>query len=124
MSRLRISASRADADAASAAMTQLQATTVTHLDHEELETEEPLAQHGQHPAVKEMGKQFSRRSGPTKAGNFFAWMQDGATAEEVTALRSHVPAPVLLVLGGLFGRRYRREVAPAWAGPADAAGHS
>lgn len=124
MDRLGRSASRADADAASGAMTQLQSTTVTHLDHEELETEGLLAQHGQHPAVKEMGKQFSRRSGPVKAGNFFAWMQDGATAQEATALRSHVPAPALLVLGGLFGRRYRREVAPVWAGPADAAARS
>jgi hemerythrin-like domain-containing protein len=114
MARLRSSASRADADVAAAAMERLQVTTVTHLDHEEAETEEPLRQKAGDPALKEMGKQFSRRSSPAKAGTFFAWMQDGATEEEMSALRANVPGPVLMVLGGLFGRRYRKEVAPVW----------
>jgi hemerythrin-like domain-containing protein len=114
MARLRSSASRSDADVAAAAMERLQVTTVTHLDHEEAETEEPLTQNDGDPALKEMGKQFSRRSSPAKAGTFFAWMQDGATAEEMSALRSNVPGPVLTLLGGLFGRRYRKEVAVVW----------
>lgn len=114
MARLRSSASRSDADVAAAAMERLQVTTVTHLDHEEAETEEPLTQKDGDPALKEMGKQFSRRSSPAKAGTFFAWMQDGATQEEMSALRANVPRPVLTLLGGLFGRRYRNEVAPVW----------
>jgi hypothetical protein len=114
MARLRSSASRSDADVAAAAMERLQVTTVTHLDHEEAETEEPLTQKDGDPALKEMGKQFGRRSSPAKAGTFFAWMQDGATQEEMTALRANVPGPVLTLLGGLFGRRYRKEVAPVW----------
>jgi len=61
-----------------------------------------------------MGKQFSRRSSPAKAGTFFAWMQDGATQEEMSALRTNVPGPVLALLSGLFGRRYRKEVATGW----------
>jgi hypothetical protein len=61
-----------------------------------------------------MARKFSRRSGPPKAGNFFAWVQDGATAEERAALRESVPGPVLAILGGLFGRRYRKEIAPVW----------
>jgi hemerythrin-like domain-containing protein len=117
MSRLRSSASRADADVAAAGMERLQATTVTHLDHEEAETEVPLTQKTGDPALKEMGKQFSRRSGPVKAGTFFAWMQDGATPEEMSALRANVPGPVLSLLGGLFGRRYRKEVATVWGRP-------
>jgi hemerythrin-like domain-containing protein len=115
MAQLSSSASRADADAAAAAVRRLQGTTVTHLDHEEAETERPLTQQAGDPALKEMSKQFSRRSSPAKAGAFFAWLQDGATAEELTALRSHVPRPVLAVLGGVFGRRYRAEVATVWA---------
>ena len=87
---------------------------MTHLDHEEAETEEALTQNEGDPALKEMGKQFSRRSSPAKAGTFFAWMQDGATQEEMSALRANVPGPVLTVLGGLFGRRYRKEVATVW----------
>ncbi len=114
MARLRTSASRADADVAAAAMERLQLTTVTHLDHEAGATEEALTQNEGDPALKEMGKQFSRRSSPAKAGTFFAWMQDGATAEEMSALQANVPSPVLMVLGTLFGRRYRKDVATVW----------
>ena len=114
MARLRSTASRADADVAAAAMERLQVTTVSHLDHEEAVTEEPLTQKASDPALKKMGKQFSRRSSPAKAGTFFAWMQDGATEEELSALRANVPGAVLTVLGGLFGRRYRKEVATVW----------
>ncbi len=114
MARLRSTASRSDADVAAAAMERLQVTTVSHLDHEEAVTEEPLRQKEGDPALKEMGKQFSRRSSPAKAGTFFAWMQDGATQEEESALRANVPGPVLVLLSGLFGRRYRKEVATVW----------
>jgi hemerythrin-like domain-containing protein len=86
MAKLRSSGSRSDADVVAAAMERLQLTTVTHLNHEEAETEEALTQNEGDPALKEMGKQFSRRSSPAKAGTFFAWMQDGATEEEMSAL--------------------------------------
>jgi hypothetical protein len=115
MDRLAGSASRADADAALAAVRKLDEVTTTHLEHEETLTEPALAEHEGHAAIKEMGRKFSRRSGPATAGTFFAWMEDGATADEKAALRQSVPGPVLLILGGLFGRRYRREVAPVWA---------
>ena len=62
-----------------------------------------------------MGKQFSKRSGIGTAGTFFAWMEDGATPEEKAALRESVPGPVIAIIGGLFGRAYRKEVAPVWA---------
>ena len=120
MARLRTSASRADADVAAAAMERLQLTTVTHLDHEEGATEEALTQNEGDPALKEMGKQFSRRSSPAKAGTFFAWMQDGATEEEMSALRANVPGPVLMMLSTLFGRRYRKDVATVWRPRPDA----
>jgi hemerythrin-like domain-containing protein len=115
MEQLRSTASRADAEAAVTAMEQLETTTVSHLDHEEQETEPALAQHPGHEAIKEMARKFSRRSGPVKAGTFFAWMQDGATAEERAALRESVPGPVLAIIGSLFGRRYRKEIAPVWS---------
>jgi hemerythrin-like domain-containing protein len=114
MDVLRSSASRADAEAASVAMARLQSTAVTHLDHEEELTEPALAKHHEDPAVKEMGRKFSRRVGPAKAGIFFAWVDDGATAEERAALAESVPRPVLTIMGGLFGRRYRSQVAPVW----------
>jgi len=115
MATLLASATRVDADAAAAALERLEASTVTHLDHEEAETEEALTQRPDDPALKLMSKQFSRRSNPAKAGTFFAWMQDGASPAELAGLRAHVPGPVLSVLAGVFGRRYRKEVAPVWA---------
>ena len=115
MSKLRGTAARAEADVAAAAMVRLQTTTVSHLDHEEQATESTLTQHHGDPVIKEMGKRFSRRTGPPKAGVFFAWVQDAATPEEKAALRESVPGPVLAIIGGLFGRRYRKEIAPVWA---------
>jgi hypothetical protein len=114
MARLGSTATRADAGAAAAAMEKLQTTTVTHLDHEEAETETALIQQHDDPAMKEMGKQFGRRVGMPKAGIFFAWVQDGATPAEKSALRQSVPGPVLAIIGGAFGRPYRKEIAPVW----------
>jgi hypothetical protein len=64
--------------------------------------------------MKEMGKQFGRRVGMPRAGIFFAWVQDGATPAEKSALRQSVPGPVLAIIGGVFGRPYRKEIAPVW----------
>src|SRR5690349_5629727 len=48
------SATRADADAAAAALAKLDEVTTTHLDHEETLTEPALAENEGHPAMKEM----------------------------------------------------------------------
>ena len=37
---------------------------------------------------------------------------DGATPEEQAAVREGIPKPVLAVISGVFGRRYRKEIAP------------
>lgn len=115
MEQLARTATRADADAAAAAMARLESTTLTHLDHEEQETEPVLAASHESPAYKRMSRQFSRRSGIGAAGTFFAWMDDGASAQERAALRESVPGPVLTIIGAIFGRKYRKEVAPVWA---------
>ena len=115
MEKLAGSASKADADAAGVAMARLETTTTTHLDHEEATSEAVFAEKYDDPAIKEMGRKFSRRNKISAAGNFFAWVQDGASAEEQAALRQSVPGPVLAIIGGLFGRTYRKEIAPVWA---------
>jgi hemerythrin-like domain-containing protein len=115
MDTLARTATGADALAAAAAMAALDQATTTHLDHEEKEIEALLLAKEDDPAVKTMGKQFSRRSSLPVAGTFFAWMDDGASAEERAALRESVPGPVLAIIGGVFGRRYRKAVAPVWA---------
>ena len=55
-----------------------------------------------------------RPAGMTDAGSALAWMQDGAGPRELAALRETIPAPVLTIIPKVFGRRYRREVAPTW----------
>ena len=57
---------------------------------------------------------FCSLSPPSTAGQFFAWLQDGASAEETAALKSIVPGPVVLVLGRVLGRSYHRRIAPVW----------
>ena len=89
---------------------------VTHLDNEEAISEPLFAEHHDHPAIKEMGKKFGRdqslRSWPARSS---PGCQDGASAEEMAALKGSVPGPVLAIIAGLFGRRYHKEIAPVWA---------
>ena len=60
-----------------------------------------------------MGREFGKRS-PAFAGQFFAWVTDGATPEEMDTITGNVPKPVLAIISGIWGRSYRRDVAPAW----------
>jgi hypothetical protein len=113
MTTFRATATAADATAARAAMATLQSVAVAHLDHEEHEIEPVYLQHAEGPELKAMGKQFAKVS-PAKGGTFFAWVTDGAGPEEMAALTSSVPKPVLKILAGIFGRGYRGDVAPAW----------
>jgi hemerythrin-like domain-containing protein len=113
MATLARTASAADAAAAKGAMTRLQTVAVEHLDHEEAEIEPIYLSKHDDPAIKAMGRRFGRISPPV-AGIFFAWVTDGATPEELSGVKENVPGPVRAVIGGLFGRKYRREVAPVW----------
>jgi hypothetical protein len=63
--------------------------------------------------MKAMGKQFAKVS-PAKGGRFFAWVLDGASPDERAAITDSVPKPVLTIIGGIFGRGYRRDVASVW----------
>ncbi len=50
-----------------------------------------------------MGRQFGKVS-PAKGGRFFAWVTDGATPDELAAIKGNVPGPVLMIISGVFGR--------------------
>ncbi len=108
-------ASGDDAASVRVAFEALKAATVSHLDHEEAETEELLHSHADDPAIKAMGRAFGKVS-PAKGGQFFAWVLDGASADEERTVRAEVPGPVLTIIGGVFGRNYRKTVAPTWRG--------
>jgi hypothetical protein len=56
-----------------------------------------------------------RKAHKGNAGAFFAWLLDGADADDVRGLRREIPPPVLLVISRLGGRRYRRDVASVWS---------
>ncbi|MEI8411376.1 MULTISPECIES: hemerythrin domain-containing protein [unclassified Kribbella] len=110
---LQRSASAEDAAAALTAMQELQRVTVLHLDHEEAAIEPVYLKNKDSAEMKAMGRQFAKVS-PSQGGTFFAWALDGAGPEESAAITSTVPKPVLTVISGIFGRNYRKSVAPVW----------
>jgi hemerythrin-like domain-containing protein len=113
MGALSNSASAEDAAAARTAMLELQRVTVEHFDHEEKEIEPVYLEKEGTPEMKAMGREFAKVS-PTQGGTFFAWALDGATPTESSAITGTIPKPVLTVILGLFGRSYRKSVAPVW----------
>jgi hypothetical protein len=109
-------AQTASGDASSAALSalqRLQAVTVQHLDHEEAELEELYLSKRDTPEMKARGRAFGK-VGPAMGGRFFAWVLDGASADEQEAVRREVPGPVISIIGGIFGRGYRKDVASVW----------
>lgn len=84
-----------------------------HLEHEEHDVEPLLDAHHDDAEWKAVTRKL-RPKRISDAGSALAWMQDGATERERTALRAEIPAPVVAVMTTVFGRRYRREVAPTW----------
>jgi hemerythrin-like domain-containing protein len=84
-----------------------------HLEHEERDVEPLIDAHRGDPGFKEAEKSV-RHTQLSKAGDFLVWVRDGATEREKTALTQTIPAPVVLVVGALFGRGYRRDIAPIW----------
>ena len=111
--KLRQSASAEDAAAALTAMQELQRVTVQHLEHEEAEIEPVYLEKQGSPELRAMGREFAK-VGPVQGGTFFAWALDGATPAESLAITGTIPKPVLILITGIFGRSYRRSVAPVW----------
>ena len=95
------------------AFERLQAVTVAHLEHEETELEPVYLGKKDRPEMKAMGRAFGKVS-PARGGRFFAWLTDGASPEEMAALKGEIPGPVLAMIGGVFGRSYRKNIAPVW----------
>ncbi|HYN67047.1 MAG TPA: hemerythrin domain-containing protein [Ornithinibacter sp.] len=111
MAELASRPTREQAAAARSAMETLRTATVQHLDHEESEIEAFYLANDEHPEIRAMAQEFRKQS-PQVAGRFLAWLTDGIAPEARSAIP--VPGPVLAVLTGIFGRGYRREVAPVW----------
>ena len=101
------------AQAAADTVSRSSAVINDHLEHEENDVEPLLARFEDDAEWKALAKKL-RPAAITDAGSALAWMQDGAGESELAALRSTIPAPVVLVMTRVFGRRYAREVAPTW----------
>jgi DUF438 domain-containing protein len=84
-----------------------------HLEHEETDVEPLVARYEDDPEWKAVEKKL-RPAAISDAGSALAWMQDGAGERELAALRATIPAPVVVLMTRVFGRRYAREVAPTW----------
>ena len=113
MRELRRSPTAEAAKTTGEAIASLNEVATTHLDHEEADLEPFYLAKQDTPQIKEMNRKFARVKPPT-AGTFFAWLQDGATASDLAGLKQNVPVPVVAVLTSVFGRSYRRTVAPVW----------
>ena len=113
MTALRAAPTAANAQTARTAMDELKTVTNEHLDHEERELEPVYQAKKDDPAIKEMGKKFSK-VGPKEGGVFFAWLTDGVSPEAQASINASIPAPVRAIVSGLFGRSYKKEIAPVW----------
>ena len=112
---LKRTASIDDVSSARTAFERLQAVTVAHLEHEEAELEPVYLEKKDTPEIKAMGRAFGKVN-PARGGRFFAWVTDGASPEEMAAITRDVPGPVFAIIGGVFGRGYRKNIAPVWKG--------
>lgn len=106
---------KATADEARTAIATLHSVAEEHLAHEERDVEPVYVAKRNTPELKAMSRKFARDRSPLRAGAFFAWLENGASAEERAGLRRELPPPVLAVFSRFLGRRYRSQVAPVWA---------
>jgi hemerythrin-like domain-containing protein len=116
MRSLRGTPSAERVNAAREAVAALRATTAEHLDHEDAELEPFFPEHEHTPEMKEMRRAFAREYTLPETGTYFAWLQDGASSDELAGLRQTVPGPVVSIISRVFGGKYRRTIAPAWKG--------
>jgi hemerythrin-like domain-containing protein len=113
MDRFSSSGSTEAAAEARESVTRTTAVVEQHLRHEEDDLEPAFRPFVESPEWKEVEKRLSHQP-PFVAGAFFAWVTDGMTDEGQEYLRSTVPRPVTFLLPRVFGRRYRRTIAPVW----------
>jgi len=113
MAGLRAAPTAASAQTARTAMDELKTVTNEHLDHEERELEPVYQEKRDDPAVKEMGKRFSKVP-PKEGGVFFAWLTDGISPDAEASINATIPKPVRTVITTLLGRSYKKEIAPVW----------
>lgn len=105
--------SSAAAQTTRAAVVEVARVGELHLAHEDAELELVFAKHRGSRELKAMGRKFGDRPLFT-TGDFFVWLQNGASASEKASIRAEIPPPVVAIIGTLCGRRYRK-LAATWS---------
>jgi hypothetical protein len=100
------------------AFAELAEAVETHFTHEERDLEPFQAQVQATPPMRRAVREIRRTQRPAQAGNFLAWLADGADPAASAFVMQQIPAPVLFVLSRLLGRSYTRKIAPVWQRPA------
>jgi hemerythrin-like domain-containing protein len=114
MKGLAAEPSAGNASGARAAISRLDSVVNEHLTHEERDLEPMMAAQRGAPPLKAAAKAV-RKAHSGNAGTFFAWLLDGADADDVRGLRREIPAPVVFVISRIGGRHYTRTVAAVWS---------
>jgi hypothetical protein len=96
------------------AVAHLSDVLLAHLAHEERDLE-PISIEYHDSAPMKVALTKVQKAHQGRMGNFFAWLQDGATAQDKAGLRKQIPAPVVFVITTVAGRHYRRDIASVWA---------
>ena len=107
------SPSISSASAARAAVASLSQVLLDHLAHEERDLEPISAANHKTPQIK-TAQTVVRKAHKGNTGTLFAWLSDGANADDKAGLRREMPAPVLFVISRVGGRNYNRRIAATW----------
>ncbi|MGO4255995.1 hemerythrin domain-containing protein [Marmoricola sp. RAF53] len=113
MARFHQCPSADEADRARKAVAHLSDVLLDHLAHEERDLEPISARYHDSAPMKAALKKV-QKAHQGRMGNFFAWLQDGATADDRAGLRKQVPGPVVFAITAVAGRHYRRDIASVW----------
>lgn len=100
---------------ARSAVANLNTVLLAHLAHEEHDLEPISARYQDTPEMKAATKTVVKDQ-RGRLGQLMAWLQDGADENDRRGLRKQIPPPVVFVANATGGRRYRRTIAPVWAG--------
>lgn len=113
MAAFQSSPSAKSASAARAALASLSQVLLDHLAHEERDLEPISAANHKTPHIK-TAQTLVRKAHKGNTGTLFAWLSDGANADDKAGLRREMPAPVLFVISRVGGRNYNRRIAATW----------
>jgi Hemerythrin HHE cation binding domain len=79
-----------------------------HLAHEERDGLPLIGVGMSAPEWRAVGFKIARQAGPSKAGEMFAWLADGAAPDATTAVIGTLPGPARLIYRAIWRPRYRR----------------